>query len=483
MSSYTLGLEAIQKGDIPTAIQYFQQSSQENPSDFASWNLLGVSHQLSQQWAEADKAWTEALRCNPASIDTLLNLGVANIALGLPHKAEKYWSQIIAQDPNHIASLINLGLVYRERQENRKAHDMWQRAFDLYPHNKKLQEWLADVKGLLGAGHIAMREYKKAQTFLEDAIHLDPDYPVLWGYLTELHFIRKEYKQALATCHKALELDANNSDVHHTMGNIMRMAGEDREALLSYKKAVELGGKHPATFRAIAELSGDNQEEDEKVIELLFDQYALDFDHELQENLHYNTPMVAWEFFQQTVAVEKYMGNACAILDLGCGTGLSIVPFREYLQSKCTLQDIVGVDLSKKMLQEAKKKQLYTELHHLSFKEYTLATAQTSTRFDLVLCLDAVVYIKNLEAFLIRAGNCVREGAHFVFSTEDSTGMEPMLQYSGRYAHPVEYVQRILVNTSWQLLGKNSTFLRKDAERWVQGTIWILQYQSSTVAG
>ena len=48
-----------------------------------------------------------------------------------------------------------------------------------------------------------------------------------------------------------------------------------------------------------------------------------------------------------------------SIFDLGCGTGLLGQKIKKYCSS------IEGIDLSKDMLEEAKKKQIYCKLYHV----------------------------------------------------------------------------------------------------------------------
>ena len=461
--SYQKGLSALQKGDFYAAEQFFIEATQIEPDGFNHWNLLGVTYQLQKSWSKCYASWKQALHCKPDCIDTKLNLGIACIASSRPKEAEEVWLDILMTNPKHVQSLINLGLFYRERARNQMAHDMWQRAFDEMPDNAKVQEWLADVKGVLGMVAVASRKFDEAALLLKRAVMLDPEYAVLWGYLSELHFQKKEFKEAFATCSKALNIEPNNSNFHHTMGNILRMTGQDTEALKAYEKSRELGSRHPATYRAIAELKGEQIDENEDVIQQLFDQYAEDFDTELQGSLSYATPSRAYEVYAQYKA-----GVADSILDLGCGTGLSLLPFLSP-ESK-TMS--VGVDISSKMLDQAREKNIYSELHCASLRSFI---QREHRRFGLVLCLDALVYLRNLEDIFVQSHTITQRGGHFVFSTEASDYTEPLLQSTGRYAHPRAYIQSILNKQHWCVVACQKTQLRKDGDHWIDGDIWVIQ--------
>ena len=164
---------------------------------------------------------------------------------------------------------------------------------------------------------LSNKELKKAEDLLKEAVILDPEYDVLWGYLSEWHFQKKEFKKAFATCSKGLNLNPQNATLHHTMGNILRMTNQKEEALVAYEKALEFGSRHPATYRSIAELKGFDIEEDTTVVQALFDQYADSFDQELQEKLGYDTPAEAYALYKNIVS----SSTITAVLDLGCGTG------------------------------------------------------------------------------------------------------------------------------------------------------------------
>ncbi|MAA78719.1 MAG: hypothetical protein CL916_05625 [Deltaproteobacteria bacterium] len=460
---YQKGIQSLQDGDFAKAEQEFRTSTVLDPQRYESWNLLGLSYQFQKKWSQCVDVWKQALLCQPESTDTMLNLGIACLADNKPKEAEQYWNRILELDKDNVRCLINLGLYYREREVNQRAHDMWQRAFILMPENANVQEWLADVKGLLGMQKIIHQQWDEAEDLLIDAVSMDPEYAVLWGYVSELHFQKQEYEKAFATCSKGLNLEPENPTLHHTMGNILRMTHQEDQALVAYQKALECGSKHPATYRAIAELSERTVDENEQVIELLFDQYADNFDTDLLENLKYATPTKAYEVY----AAKNKDVSLQSILDLGCGTGLSILPFQSQINKDARC---VGVDLSSKMLDVARKKNLYTKLFSESIKEYL---EKETSKYELILCLDTLVYIRHLDFIFSRVFEITTQT--FLFSTENTQAQEPTLQRSGRYAHPPHYIESKLKEAGFLHITQKESLLRKDGEHWIEGVIWMAQ--------
>merc|ERR1719272_2759082 len=85
-------------------------------------------------------------------------------------------------------------------------------------------------------------------------------------------------------------------------------------------------------------------------IEELFDDYADDFDQHLQEGLRYDIPNL-----MRKVVLPDRRFERC--LDLGCGTGRAGQAFRE----RCGYLE--GCDLSSNMVEKARERELYDDLH------------------------------------------------------------------------------------------------------------------------
>ena len=85
-----------------------------------------------------------------------------------------------------------------------------------------------------------------------------------------------------------------------------------------------------------------------------YDQWAKDYDMDLDEEFGWLGPQRAVEFFV------KYVPKDARVLDAGAGTGL----VGELLVGK-GYKDLVAMDLSKGMLEEARKKNAYREFHQM----------------------------------------------------------------------------------------------------------------------
>ena len=84
----------------------------------------------------------------------------------------------------------------------------------------------------------------------------------------------------------------------------------------------------------------------------------------------------------------SFMNKTLDILDVGCGTGGAGAWLKDYARS------LVGVDVSDNMVELARKKMLYQELHVQPLNTY-LETCTKS--FDLVVAADVFSYVGKLE--------------------------------------------------------------------------------------
>ena len=95
-----------------------------------------------------------------------------------------------------------------------------------------------------------------------------------------------------------------------------------------------------------------------KELEERYDQWAAEYDRDLNEDFAWNAPQAAAQFFAKLLPTEAL------VLDAGAGTGL----VGEAL-SRLGYSDLVAIDLSSGMLQEARRKQVYREFHQMVLGE------------------------------------------------------------------------------------------------------------------
>ena len=99
------------------------------------------------------------------------------------------------------------------------------------------------------------------------------------------------------------------------------------------------------------------------------------------------------------------------ILDLGCGVGGHCLEFVNAGAKK-----VVGIDISKKMLEVAEKENHHSKITYLNLPMESLS--QISEKFDLVVSSLAIHYVKDFEKLASDVFNLLNENGLFVFSQE-----------------------------------------------------------------
>jgi predicted TPR repeat methyltransferase len=171
-------------------------------------------------------------------------------------------------------------------------------------------------------------------------------------------------------------------------------------------------------------------------IRALFDGYAPDFDDALTGGLRYRAPdMLLY------AAARAGGGEAMRfadVLDLGCGTGLAGAAFRPFCER------LVGVDLSRGMLAEARGKGLYDELVEAEAMTYLRAEAERGAHYDIVLAADVLIYFHELRQVPPVAAKVLKPGGVLAFTVETHDGDGVILRDTLRYAHGAAHVRGAL---------------------------------------
>ena len=201
----------------------------------------------------------------------------------------------------------------------------------------------------------------------------------------------------------------------------------------------------------------------------MFDEYAHKFDSHLVKVLSYSVPEKLADLLRPYSDPDR---EKWIILDLGCGTGLSgaaIAPFARQL---------VGVDLSAKMLEKARERSLYSRLERLDL--LTMMQGEAASSYDVVFAADVFVYLGKLDELVNQAQRLLRPGGLFAFSVESLEALtdnastlsgqrDYQLNITGRYAHSVAYLARMAAHYGFDVLSTTDTQSRLDKGKPVQG--------------
>lgn len=195
----------------------------------------------------------------------------------------------------------------------------------------------------------------------------------------------------------------------------------------------------------------------------LFDQYAPRFDADLEGRLGYRTPaLLAGLLAEAGVAAD----GSRRVLDLGCGTGLSGVALQPFARR------LEGLDLSPRMLAEARRRGLYDALHEADLLDWLPGRRAA---FDLVAAADVLNYLGDLAPALAAMAGALVPGGLAAFSLEAGDGAPYALGPGLRYRHDAAHVLALAMSAGFALLARRATVLREERGEPVPGELLLLR--------
>jgi len=239
---------------------------------------------------------------------------------------------------------------------------------------------------------------------------------------------------------QALELTPAFASAWFVLGELRQKLGDRAGAIAAFEKAKEIDpqDRHGATVRLVHLSAQPGGPMPEGYVRALFDGYATRFDQALTEGLSYRAPELLFRAVGAAQAEARMKFGS--VLDLGCGTGLSSLPFRPFSDW------MVGVDLSAAMLAQARNKGLYDRLIECEARAFLIEEAKIGAHYHLMLAGDVLVYFDDLAPILKSAALVLARRGQFAFSVETHEGDGVILLDTLRFAHGKAHVQAALAD-------------------------------------
>jgi len=371
--------------------------------------------------------------------------------------AARLYRAILEHQPRNANALHLLGLLLHQTDDHSGAERLIRRALAEKPDS-------ALFLGNLGRVLKAKGDLLGALGLYGQALARNPDDAGAHNNMGNIYLSLRRYEEALASFTRACVLAPDTAAMHYNRGNALSRLGRDDEALQAFYKATALDDGNVSADHMLAALTGARRDSaPEAYVEDLFDSYADSFDVELQEGLGYRVPSLLREALLRHVEPGRRFRHA---VDLGCGTGLSGLVIRDLAER------LTGIDLSARMLANARKRNCYDELH----KQNILEFLKRRGRYDLVLAADVLIYVGALEATFAALDAHLAPSAHFVFSVEADPGDGFTLLKTGRFAHSRPYIQGLADRHGWRLCEAMQASLRRHFDRQIEGTVYVLRH-------
>jgi predicted TPR repeat methyltransferase len=347
--------------------------------------------------------------------------------------------------------LVADGMARHERGDAAAAEELYREALRQKPDHDRALALLAMILTERGEG-------AEAAALLGRAIAIAPD--AAWYHLSLGHAQAAAGRdaEAVAAMAQAAALDPEAAVPRYDLARHHLRHGRPDAALPVLREVLACEPGHPRARFLIASLTGGHVDAPPAdYVTELFDSYAPTFEAHLVDELAYQAPA-------QLARLLPAPARAWRVVDLGCGSGLGGIAVRDHARH------LVGSDLSPKMIELARARGVYDELH----AEDLTATLARTTGADLVLAADVFIYVGALDDAFRRTAAALGPGGRFAFSTEACDAGFRLLP-TRRYAHARGYVSELAARHGFAIDRADDTVLRMEHGAPISGVLYLLR--------
>lgn len=404
LASYYLALICFENLDYEKALKYALQANQLSPCLDYTNSLLGQIFYAQQNWVEAKTYFLKTLAINEFNAQALLLLANIQTNQAEYQEAEQNYKKLLMISSNHIDAHLNYANLLYLQKRTAESLEEYRKVIMINPY-------LSEASNNLAVIMKDLQNYDEAIGLFFNALVLKPELEEISINLLEtlIIYAQNNHQEALKIAQNWHKTYPENVFAKHLLASL---EGQEATTDLLYNQKV-------------------------------FDFFAPSYEQTLK-NIKYNLPQQALNLVGQPDG---------KILDLGCGTGLLAESIKN------SNNQIVGVDLSAKMIEIAEQKNLYNQLVQQDCYSYL----KNHQNFDFIFALDVFCYIGNIEPILK-----LLKGKKFLFSVEVDENIESFkIQPNGRYKHNPQYIQNIL-----GIVAIKNTVLRQENGIDVKGAIF-----------
>ncbi len=432
---------------------------QRQPRNARAHYILGLAHLFQQRPRDALERMEQALRNDRVNAQYHFASAACLAALGRAEEAITGYRRALQFRPQFFEALANLGNLLENARRFGDAADAYRKAVALRPNE-------ALVLNGLGVCELALGRPAEAAAVLERALQLQPELATALNNLATAAGKLGDGARAISLLRRAVALRPQLVEAWVNLGEQLYMARDDAGAVESFDRALALDPANEEIRYLRNSIAGVVVERaPDQFVANFFDRFAADFDRRLTGDLEYRTPQALAEMLQPWLAPR----SALRVADLGCGTGLSGL----FVRAKAAR--LAGVDLSSKMLAQARARGIYDELEEAEIAAYL--RRQAAAAIDLALAVDVFVYVGKLDEVMQACAAALAPGGVFAFSVEhlDDGRGDYHLARTGRYAHSPAYIARLAAAEGLRVVQSLPTVIRKEDGAPVQGDLYALE--------
>ena len=226
-------------GRLVEAVKHAQAVEKKYPQSAAALDLCGEIYTKTGSYKDADRVLSKASKLMPEFWRPFMNLGKLNLAINQPDIAMMHFRDALLYAPRNPELITELGRVLFDLKKYEAAQELFENSIKAFPKTSKgrlgfdfanlliqsnltkkgeeifasareLDAPSAQVLSLIGESYLAIEQYDKAKSYINQALELEPELvhaltarANLYGQLGEFDKADKDYL-------KLLQISPNN---------------------------------------------------------------------------------------------------------------------------------------------------------------------------------------------------------------------------------------------------------------------------------
>jgi predicted TPR repeat methyltransferase len=400
------------------------------------------------------------------SVSLTIHEAIAHHQRGEVAKAESIYVELLKRNPNDADALHYLGVLRMAQGRRTDAVELVKQSVEVAPGNPHAWNSLGNMLMKCDEPKAAVVAYGKATA-------IQPDVAEFWFNLANLHRSMNQPDDAVNCYQRVVALKPKFPGAFESLALLLDKMGRHAERVDVLRQWREAEPANAVPEHMLAAVSGGPVPEraSDQFVAQHFDQFAEHFDASL-ERLQYAAPVLISDALANAIPPND---RGSDVLDIGCGTGLLGRLLRPGARR------LTGVDLSKRMLEKARARGVYDELHEGELVAYLRAHPAS---FDVVTCADTFVYFGALEEALGACAAALRPDGILAFTLEVAPAGSTekfRLHGHGRYSHTESYVRACLASAGFATFQLERGVLRKEGGADVHGHVVLAKMGAAPI--
>ena len=307
-----LGAIEVRRGQFSTGIRYYKQALDLNPSEFATNLNLGIAFIKRQDYANAVPPLERAARAAPENFQARELLAGALVGQDDFSRAVPHLEKASELNPNDLGTLYILERSYLETKQFQKALPTFEHLQSLDPNSAWVRILRGQAEDALGNYPTAIEEFEvarrqlprdatvgfslgfmywktrrlaEAQSEIEEALKLDPEFEEAKYYLADTYILEDKPTAALPLLAALLHRQPRDARALADQGKALEKLNRDTEAARAYEGCLRVDPERADVHYRLARVYKKLKRSDDYVRELATAQRLQKKNREEQETL------------------------------------------------------------------------------------------------------------------------------------------------------------------------------------------------------